>query len=283
MVSQRKQGNTMKQGRLWMIIFLVLTLGVLFFSFIPIDWDGESSLPETQEPSMTYQVLAVYPHDPNAFTQGLVYLDGFLYESTGRFGDSSLRQVLLESGEVIRQVDLSSEYFGEGLTFWEDTLIQLTWKNELGFVYDRQDFALLDQFNYATEGWGLTQDGEHLIMSDGSSSLYFLSPETFEVMRTVTVTYAGEEVVYLNELEFIKGEVFANILNSDDIVRINPETGEVAGRINLAGILPEEERTATTDVLNGIAYDAGQDRLFVTGKCWPNLYEIRLVPIEDED
>jgi glutamine cyclotransferase len=283
MVSQRKQGNTMKQGRLWMIIFLVLTLGVLFFSFIPIDWDGESSLPETQEPSMTYQVLAVYPHDPNAFTQGLVYLDGFLYESTGRFGDSSLRQVLLESGEVIRQVDLSSEYFGEGLTSWEDTLIQLTWKNELGFVYDRQDFALLDQFNYATEGWGLTQDGEHLIMSDGSSSLYFLSPETFEVMRTVTVTYAGEEVVYLNELEFIKGEVFANILNSDDIVRINPETGEVAGRINLAGILPEEERTATTDVLNGIAYDAGQDRLFVTGKCWPNLYEIRLVPIEDED
>jgi glutamine cyclotransferase len=283
MVSQRKQGNTMKQGRLWMIIFLVLTLGVLFFSFIPIDWDGESSLPETQEPSLTYQVLAVYPHDPNAFTQGLVYLDGFLYESTGRFGDSSLRQVLLESGEVIRQVDLSSEYFGEGLTFWEDTLIQLTWKNELGFVYDRQDFALLDQFNYATEGWGLTQDGEHLIMSDGSSSLYFLSPETFEVVRTVTVTYAGEEVVYLNELEFIKGEVFANILNSDDIVRINPETGEVAGRINLAGILPEEERTATTDVLNGIAYDAGQDRLFVTGKCWPNLYEIRLVPIEDED
>jgi glutamine cyclotransferase len=283
MVSQRKQGNTMKQGRLWTIIFLVLTLGVLFFSFIPIDWDGESSLPETQEPSLTYQVLAVYPHDPNAFTQGLVYLDGFLYESTGRFGDSSLRQVLLESGEVIRQVDLSSEYFGEGLTSWEDTLIQLTWKNELGFVYDRQDFALLDQFNYATEGWGLTQDGEHLIMSDGSSSLYFLSPETFEVMRTVTVTYAGEEVVYLNELEFIKGEVFANILNSDDIVRINPETGEVAGRIDLAGILPEEERTATTDVLNGIAYDAGQDRLFVTGKCWPNLYEIRLVPIEDED
>jgi len=281
MSSRCKQKNTPEQGRWRIFIFIVLILGVLFFFFVPIDWGRETALPDTLEPFMTYQVLAIYPHDPTAFTQGLVYMKGFLYESTGIYGESSLRKVLPESGEVLQQVDLSGEYFGEGLTVWEEMLVQLTWQNGLGFVYDRGDFSLVDQFTYATEGWGLTQNGEHLIMSDGSSTLYFLSPEIYEVVRTVTVTYDGEEIQNLNELEYIRGEVFANIWYADDIIRINPETGEVAGWIDMAGILPEEEHTATTDVLNGIAYDAVQDRLFVSGKCWPNLYQIRLIPIED--
>jgi glutaminyl-peptide cyclotransferase len=230
------------------------------------------------ETPMTYEVINVFPHDPQAFTQGLIYLDGFLYESTGLYGQSSLRKVELETGEVLQQVDLSSEYFAEGLTAWEDTLIQLTWRKGTGFVYTKQDFSLVNQFTYPTEGWGLTHDGERLIMSDGSSRLHFLDPETFQVISSSKVTYQGKEIQLLNELEYIKGEVFANIYRTDQIARIDPDTGDVLGWIDLSSLLPESERTSETGVLNGIAYDEVKGRLFVTGKNWPKLFEIRLVP-----
>ncbi|MCB2213880.1 glutaminyl-peptide cyclotransferase [bacterium] len=239
-----------------------------------------SSLPETLTEQMTYEVIQAYPHDPTAFTQGLIYLDDVLYESTGLYGESSLRKVDLETGEVLGQINLANEVFAEGLTDWDETLVQLTWREGLGFVYDRADFDLLDEFQYETEGWGLTQDGERLIMSDGSSTLFFLDPETFEVTGTVSVSDAGTDIHRLNELEWVQGEVFANIWQTDDIVRIDPVSGEVLGWIDLAGLLPEDARTADTDVLNGIAYDPAGDRLFVTGKKWPQLYEIRLVPVE---
>ena len=265
--------NLKRRRRLVMLmVFLLLTVFVLVALILIPRKPISFSLSETLEPFMTYEVLHVYLHDPAAFTQGLIYLDGYLYESTGRYGESSLRQVELETGEVLQQITLSNDYFAEGLTAWQRTLVQLTWQENLGFVYDLADFSLVGQFDYFTEGWGLTQDGEQLIMSDGSSTLYFLSAETFEVMETIRVTYQGEEIQQINELEFIRGEVFANIWMTDNIIRIDPDTGEVTGWIDLAGILPEEERTETTNVLNGIAYDAELDRLFVTGKYWPNLY-----------
>lgn len=254
-----------------------LALALDFFDSIGL---CPSCSPEKQETPMTYAVINVFPHDPQAFTQGLIFLDGFLYESTGLYGESSLRKVALETGAVLQQVDLSSEYFAEGLTVWEDTLIQLTWREGTGFVYSRDDFSLLSQFTYATEGWGLTHDGERLIMSDGSAKLYFIDPDTFQVTGNISVTDQGENVRRLNELEFIDGEVFANIYMTDDLVRIDPATGEVLGWIDLSGLLPAEDRTPQTDVLNGIAYDQVQDRLFVTGKFWPKLFEIRLIPID---
>jgi len=242
-----------------------------------------SLVPSNLEPQMTYEVVNIYPHDPNAFTQGLIYLDGFLYESTGLYGESSLRKVVLETGEVVQQVDLPAAYFAEGLTAWEDSLVQLTWQEQTGFVYDRADFTLQEQFSYPTQGWGLTHDGEQLIMSDGTAALFFLDPDTFEITGGVDVAWQGDPVQRLNELEYIWGEVYANIWQTDDIVRINPNTGEVTGWIDMGGILPPEDRTPGTDVLNGIAYDPEQDRLFITGKNWPVLYEVALVPVEESD
>lgn len=242
-----------------------------------------SSTPETLSPYMTYEVVNAYPHDPQAFTQGLIYHEGYLYESTGLYGESSLRKVELETGMVLQQVNLPLQYFGEGLTLWEDTLLQLTWREGTGFIYDLDEFSLSGQFTYSTEGWGLTHDGERLIMSDGSQRLYFLNPGSFQVSGQVEVSYQGEAVERLNELEFIRGEVYANIWLTDDIVRIDPAIGAVQGWIDLRGILPDELRSPATDVLNGIAYDPEGDRLFVTGKNWPMLYEIRLVPVLPPD
>ena len=242
-----------------------------------------SSIPLTLETQMTYEVLNAFPHDPDSFTQGLIFLDGVLYESSGLYGESSLRMVDLATGEVQRLASLPDEVFGEGLTDWDDTLVQLTWREGTGFVYSRDDFTQLAQFSYETEGWGLTQDGEQLIMSDGSSTLFFLDPETHTVLSTVQVSDEGAPVTMLNELEYIRGEIFANIWQTDTIVRIDPETGAVKGWIDLSGLLPEEERTYTTNVLNGIAYDPETDRLFVTGKRWSKLYEIRLVPISSDN
>lgn len=237
-----------------------------------------SSFTENLQAQMTYEVINTYPHDPSAFTQGLVYHDGFLYESTGLYGESTLRKVELETGEILQLFDVPEDYFGEGLTLWQGTLLQLTWREGTGFIYDLDDFSLIDQFSYSMEGWGLTHDGERLIMSDGTSRLFFLDPDSHQVIGSVDVTYQGEGVQQLNELEFIHGEVYANIWQTDQIVRINPGTGEVVGWIDLTGILPAGMRTAGTDVLNGIAFDPGDDRLFVTGKLWPTLYEIRLIP-----
>ncbi|BCX05216.1 MAG: glutaminyl-peptide cyclotransferase [Candidatus Roseilinea sp.] len=225
----------------------------------------------------TYTVVNAYPHDPGAFTQGLVYAGGVLYESTGLYGRSSLRRVALETGEVLQQRDLPAEYFGEGLALFDGQLIQLTWQNNTGFVYDAESFELQQTWAYPTEGWGLTHDGAHLIMSDGSATLRFLDPTTFKVQREVQVTDGGQLVVRLNELEYVNGEVFANIWQTDWVARIDPQTGRVLGWIDLSGLLTPEERQGV-DVLNGIAYDAQNDRLFVTGKLWPKLFEITLAP-----
>ncbi len=226
-------------------------------------------------PTHRYAVAAVYPHDPNAFTQGLQYVDGFLYEGTGLNGRSSIRKVQLDTGKVVQQRDVPAQYFGEGITVWKSTLFQLTWQSGVAFTYDRATFAPGATFKYRGEGWGLTTDGTSLVMSDGTENLRFLDPDTFAERRRVSVTEAGRAVVSLNELEFVKGEILANIWQTDLIVRIDPRSGKVTARIDLSGLLSPRERVAT-DVLNGIAYDAARDRLFVTGKLWPKLFEIRL-------
>jgi glutamine cyclotransferase len=225
----------------------------------------------------TYTVLATYPHDPQAFTQGLVFDNGELYEGTGLNGRSSLRRVDLETGEVLQQVDLETQYFGEGITIFGEKLYQLTWRSQTGFVYDKTTFALQDEFAYSTEGWGITHDGQQLIMSDGTNRLRFWEPETLEESGFIDVFDGPKPVFRLNELEYIGGEVFANVWQTDRVARIDPQTGRVTAWIDLSGLLSPQER-AGADVLNGIAYRADEDRLFVTGKLWPKLFEIRLVP-----
>lgn len=226
----------------------------------------------------TYQVVHVYPHDARAFTQGLVFVDGHLYESTGENGESSIRLVDLQTGKVLQKHDLPAEYFGEGLTDSGSNLIQLTWKAHKGFVYDRFSFSLLSTFNYAGEGWGLAHDETQLIMSDGSPTLRFLDPKTFRVTRRLHVSDEnGQAVEQLNELEYVHGEIYANVWHSNMIARVSPRTGRVVGWIDLSGIIERRELANGEAVLNGIAYDAAGDRLFVTGKLWPKLFEIRVV------
>jgi glutamine cyclotransferase len=222
-----------------------------------------------------YRVLHSYKHDREAFTQGLLFHDGFLYEGTGTEGKSSLRKVDLATGNVLRRVDLPSAYFGEGLALWKDKLIQLTWKSKIGFVYDLATFKQVRTFTYNREGWGITQDGKRLIMSDGSSTLYFWDPETFKEIGHLDVTSGGRSVPELNELEYVRGEIYANVWRTDRIARISPSTGKVIGWIDLPGLLSPADR-AGADVLNGIAYDAKLNRLFVTGKWWPKLFHIEM-------
>lgn len=225
----------------------------------------------------TYEVVQAYPHDPAAFTQGLVYLDGYLYESTGLEGQSSLRKVDLRTGQVLQKVDVPGQYFAEGLAILNRRIYQLTWQSRLGFIYDLDSFQMEKTFNYRGEGWGLTHDGRSLIMSDGSNKLKFLHPETLDLQREVEVYDGSRPVGLLNELEYVRGEILANIWQNDRLARIHPETGRVTGWINLSGLLPVEDRMRHVDVLNGIAYDEAGDRLFVTGKLWPKLFEIKLV------
>jgi len=240
---------------------------------------GAASLAGAQAiPTYTYQVVHTYPHDIDAFTEGLFYRDGFLYESTGLQGRSSVRKVRLETGEVLLKADLPPDLFGEGITDWEDRLVGVTWTSQLGFVLGLQNFSLAGHFSYPGEGWGLTRSDREIIMSDGTSELRFLDPKTLRELRRLRVTANGKPVDQLNELEWVDGEVFANIWQTDRIARIDPKTGRVAGWIDLTGILPQRDRIQDhTDVLNGIAYDAATKRLFVTGKLWPKLFEIRLV------
>ena len=220
----------------------------------------------------------VYPHDRNAFTEGLFYLDGFLYESTGLNGQSTVRKVDLATGRVLRRRSLSPRFFGEGIVAWKDQLIQLTWQNHVGFVDDLISFKQLRKFSYAGEGWALTQNGRELIMSDGTPQLRFLDPVTLTEVRRLTVTADGRPVKDLNELEWVKGEVLANIWLTNTIARIDPATGKVTGWIDLTGLMNPAELGGDPDAIpNGIAYDAAHDRLFVTGKRWPRLFEIKLV------
>jgi glutamine cyclotransferase len=224
-----------------------------------------------------YEVIATYPHDPQAFTQGLQYVDGVLYEGTGLYGRSSLRRVDLETGTVEQQIDIDSQYFGEGIYVLEDRIYQLTWTSHVAFLYDRASFEQIDQFSYPTEGWGLTYDGEELIMSDGSSTLFRRDPETFEEVGRFAVREVERPVNLLNELEYIDDQIWANIWQTDQIVMIDPSSGQVVGRVDFTGLLSSEE-AASADVLNGIAYDEENDRIFVTGKLWPTLFEIKLKP-----
>jgi glutaminyl-peptide cyclotransferase len=220
-------------------------------------------------------VVARYPHDSNAFTQGLIFKNGYLYESTGRRGRSSLRKVELSTGRVAELLPVSPEYFAEGLTEFDGRLIQLTWERGVAFVYGLSDLSLQSEFRYSGEGWGLTHNGEHLIMSDGTATLKFLDPNDFSVVRSLTVRSDGRPVTYLNELEFIDGAVWANIWYDERIARIDPANGEVLGWIDLSALYPAAQRNADA-VVNGIAYDQASDRIFVTGKLWPAIFEIRL-------
>jgi len=237
--------------------------------------------PATPAPPVyyTYDIIHAWPHDRGAFTEGLVFIDGHLYESTGLNGQSTLREEDLQTGAVLRQISLPSQYFGEGLTILGDHAYQLTWQNQKGFVYDVATFQQEKEFTYTGEGWGLTTDGHSLIMSDGTPQIRFLDPATFAVQRTITVANQGQPMNEVNELEYIKGEIYANVWQTDYVLRIDPATGAVKGVVDFRGLLAPEDRTADTDVLNGIAYDPAGDRLFVTGKRWPKIFEVRLRPL----
>lgn len=230
----------------------------------------------TTAPVFRYQVVNSYPHDRAAYTQGLVYLDGFLYEGTGLKGQSTIRKVKLETGEVLQQRRIDDQYFGEGIVVWKNALIQLTWQSEIGFVYDLASFEPSRRFTYKGEGWGLTHDGTRLIMSDGTPALRFLDPETLEETGRITVRDGRMPVDDLNELEFVNGEILANVWTTTRIARISPTTGQVTAWIDFSGLLSPRE-AAGAEVMNGIAYDAARDRLFVTGKLWPRLFEVRII------
>jgi len=230
-------------------------------------------------PDYGYVIVHAYPHDTGAFTEGLFYLNGCLYESTGLEGRSSVRRVELATGAVVEKRDLPPAYFGEGIVNWKDRLIQLTYQSQIGFIYDLATFKPEGDFHYVGEGWGLTQDGVHIIMSDGTAFIRFLDPETLKEVSRIAVTDRGQPVRNINELEWVKGEILANIWQTNQIARIDPKTGQVIGWIDLEGLSAGAARPDDVDaVLNGIAYDAKTDRLFVTGKTWSKLYEIRLTP-----
>jgi glutaminyl-peptide cyclotransferase len=227
-------------------------------------------------PEYSAVVVKTYPHAAGAFTEGLLYHNGFLYESTGLAGQSSIRKERLETGEVVQQVAIDPKYFGEGIVIWKDKLIELTWQSQIGFIYDLATFARRGDFHYSGEGWALTQNGRDLIMSDGTSDLRLLDPDSLNETGRLHVTCDGISIRNINELEWVKGEIYANIWLTNVIVRINPATGKVVGLIDLTDLAAPTANGPPDDVLNGIAYDAAADRLFVTGKLWPKLYQITL-------
>jgi glutaminyl-peptide cyclotransferase len=238
--------------------------------------NANSSAPRTI-PTQSYEVVNSWPHDPQAFTQGLVFHNGALLESTGQQGRSTVRRVNLTTGEVIQQVNLPSEYFGEGMTVLNGKIYQVTWENERGFIYNAETLRPEGNFSYQGEGWGLTNDGRYLILSDGSNQLRFLDPSNFRVVRTINVSENGLPLRELNELEYIRGEIYANVWHRDRIARIDANDGRILGWIDLTGLLPADQRPSDPEaVLNGIAFDENGNRLFVTGKLWPRLFEIRL-------
>ena len=251
-----------------------------FLILIFISWVAAASVFAATRaiPTESYRIVHVYPHDATAFTQGLVFVYGMLYESTGLRGQSNLRMVDLASGRMLQKHDLAAKYFGEGLTDWQSHLIQLTWQSHLGFVYDTFSFRTLRTFTYPWEGWGLTHDSRHLILSDGTSVLHLLDPSTFKPVGKIQVTADGQQVMNLNELEYIHGEIYANIWETNRIARISPATGKVIEWIDLSSLSPPSVQQNDNAVLNGIAYDSQHDRLYVTGKLWPNLYQIKLIP-----
>jgi glutamine cyclotransferase len=254
-------------------------LALVAFLLIVMMFVSMNSRPSNSPTRYTYSVVNVYPHDENAFTEGLVFENGVLYESTGLYGNSTLRRVKLETGEILQVYPLPNQFFGEGITIFNNTIIQLTWQSHMGFVYDEHSFGLLREFSYPTEGWGITHDSSRLIMSDGTANLYFLDPETFQKVGQVEVRDDNVPVTKLNELEFIKGDIYANIWGEEKIAIINPLTGQVKCWIDLTGLRDPNKQDANS-VANGIAYDPKGDRIFVTGKMWPKLFEIKLTPLQ---
>ena len=237
---------------------------------------GCAAGPPAKPTLYSYDIIHAYPHDTNAFTEGLFYLDGHLFESTGLNGRSFIREERLEDGHVLRSVSVDRRYFGEGIVNWGPEIRSLTWQGGVGFRWRRSDFAQVGEFHYPGEGWALTQNGKDIIMSDGTPQLRFLDPATMAERRRITVTDEGRPVAQLNELEWVKGEIFANVWMTPRIARIDPKTGRVKGWIDLGPLVAEHAPPDEDSVLNGIAYDAAHDRLFVTGKNWPKLFEIRL-------
>jgi glutamine cyclotransferase len=271
-ISLAKDITEVLMNKMYVMVIVTIAVSILIGSAVFVSLNSE---PEDSTPvNYTYEVINVYPHDPNAFTQGLIIVEGVMFESTGLKGSSTLRRVDLETGNVLQNYALLEEFFGEGITVFDDKIIQLTYQQGIGFIYDKWSFDLLGEFNYSTEGWGITTDGTQLIMSDGSAYLYFLDPETFEVIGRIEVWDDGP-VERINELEYINGEVYANIWLTDRIAIINPNTGQVTGWIDLTGIYTSETINSN-NVLNGIAYDTEGERLFVTGKRWSKLFQIEL-------
>jgi glutaminyl-peptide cyclotransferase len=253
-------------------VFVIVAILVGTLAWVSLINLGQNSNGPTR---YTYQIVKTYPHDTSAFTEGLVFSRGVFYESTGRYGASTVREVNFEDGVVQKEVTLPSQYFGEGLAIVNDSLVQLTWENEIGFIYDKQTFNLQGNFSYSTEGWGLTFNGTDLVMSDGTANLYFLDPTTFQRIGEVSVHDGNNSITNINELEYINGDIYANIWLQQKIAIINPQTGMVKGWIDLTGIYQSNN---PDDVLNGIAYDSQTKSLFVTGKEWPNLYQISITP-----
>src|SRR5882724_1644323 len=264
-------------SRMAVVLMLVFSLtGFACQSGTVATLPGDKTPGNERVPIYGYEVVHVWPHDPDAFTQGVVFHDGKLLESTGEVGRSSLRRVELETGKVLQKVDVPEPYFAEGITLLKGRIYQLTWQHQLGFSYDAWTLDKIGQFNYQGEGWGLTTDGQSLILGDGTNRLRFLDPDNFQVRKTIAVLDGSTPVYEINELEYVQGEIYANIWHADRIARIDPQSGKVVGWINLAGLLTPGEVQDEEAVLNGIAYDETSGRLFVTGKLWPKLFEIRL-------
>jgi glutamine cyclotransferase len=260
----------------WHSAIVLAALALLILSPVVFVLLNQKPSNPTSTPHYAYSVVNTYPHDRNAFTEGLVYENGFLYESTGLYGQSTLRRVQLETGNVLQSISLPNQYFGEGTTIFGNNIIQLTWQSHKGFVYDKNSFDMIREFSYPTEGWGITNDGNKLIMSDGSDTLYFLDPQSFNRTGQIKVQDAGAPVNMLNELEYINEEIYANIWMQQKIAIINPQTGQVTSWIDLTGITNYPNLHAG-DVLNGIAYDAQNDRLFITGKDWNLIFQIKII------
>lgn len=273
--------NTRKSSTQLILVLLIAITALLvlslFFHYANHVEFQVINTPTIQDiPVYKCKIINDYPHDRNAFTQGLVFENNHLYEGTGLHGRSSLRKIQLETGTILQVRNLSDQYFGEGITIYQHKIIQLTWKNNVGFVYDKDGFHKIQEFYYPSEGWGITYDGEHLIMSDGTSKLHFINPETFEEVRQIHVFSNEGPVKNLNELEYIKGEIYANVWQTNLIALISPATGQVTGWIDVTE-LQNLENNNPTSIPNGIAYDNENDRLFVTGKLWSKIFEIQLV------
>jgi len=257
---------------------LVTCLSIYHLGYLKAFTNYADAKEKSDIPVFGYRIVNTYPHNTDSFTQGLVFDKGVLYESTGLNGHSAVKIVDLKTGKTLKSHHLPDKYFGEGIAIIKNKIIQLTWRSKTGFVYDRETLKLIKKFSYQTQGWGITYDGKYLIMSDGSAVLYFMNPSTFKIVGTLEVYGDSGKVSNLNELEYIDGEIYANLWGTEKIARINPKTGRVTAWIDLSGLLSDQDKKGRIDVLNGVAFNSDNGRLFVTGKLWPKLFEIELVP-----